>query len=171
MQFKEALLALQANAAFKAWSAANPNNYLAHGFLMQGTQFANEWQIGFYNKSEDRIIVFTVGEDIRMNPPSELFKKDSGVLELVLADIWHDANDALAAAEEYRQEHYREHTPQQTILLVQRLKIGQLWNITFVTDTFSVCNIKLDTKDLTVKSASCESLMGWGTAVKGERKH
>ena len=170
MQFKEALERLRKHPEFVAWEIENPEHYLAHGFLMRGGSFVEEWQIGFYNKKEDRIVVFTIGENVTKNPPSELFKKESGVKPLDIASVSTDAKEALDAAEKYRQEHFKAHVPQQTIVLLQHLQAGQVWNITFITEKFTVVNIKLDTTDLSVKSATCESLMGWGEAVKGERK-
>lgn len=169
MKFSEAYNSLQKDPVFLDWQIDNPEHYMAHGFIMLGGQVVPEWQIGYYNKREDRIIVFTIGDAVTMNPPSEVFKKDSGVRELVLDGVY-DSEEALAAAEKVRKEKYKGHEPIKTIMLLQHLKQGQVWNITFVTQTFSVCNIKLEAETLTVLSDSCDSLLGWGSAVPGERK-
>jgi hypothetical protein len=48
------------------------------------------------------------------------------------------------------------------IILLQNLpEHGQIWNITIVTTTFSVINIKIDSKNGTVIKHSKESLIGW----------
>lgn len=171
MRFKEALEKLQAHDEFRQWKEENPHHYLAHGFTMHDKQVKPGWQIGFYNTKEDRIVVFTIeGEDVTRNPPSELFKKDSGVKELVIEEVTSDIDEALAAAESHRAEKYKGHEPMKTIVLLQHLQRGQLWNISFVTNTFAVCNVKLDSKTLEVLDSSCETLLGWGQAVPGERK-
>jgi hypothetical protein len=170
MQFKESLAKLRADKTFLHWEQENPNHYLAHGFIMYDKHVRPGWQIGLYNRETDRIVVFSVDEHITQNPPSELFKKDSGVKELVIADVHTDADAALAVAEAQRAEKYRGHEPEKTIILLQHLKQGQVWNISFITSTFTVCNFKLDTKTLDVLSSSCESLLGWGEAVPGNRK-
>jgi hypothetical protein len=170
MEFKEALAVLLRSPTFHAWQKENPDHYLAHGFVMHDKTVKQEWQIGFYNRKEDRIVVFAVGEEVTQNPPSEVFKKDSGVKELDVSKVHHDAEAALVAAHEHRQEKYKGHEPVKTIVLLQHLKQGQVWNISFVTNTFSVCNIKLDASSLEVLSSSCESLLGWGQTVPGTRK-
>lgn len=161
MQFTDALKRLREDTAFAQWSNQNKDHYLAHAFFMKDAGIAPEWQIGFYNRPDDRIVVFTLGDEVRMNPPSEVFKKDSGVKELVEKDVLVEFEDALAAAEQHRLENYKAHTPIKTIVLLQKLKVGQVWNISFVTNTFTVCNVKIDTKTKKVLSASCESLLGW----------
>jgi hypothetical protein len=170
MQFKEAHGILLRNPLFMEWQKENPDHFLAHGFIMSGGEVVPEWQIGYYNKREDRIIVFVIGETVTQNPPSELFKKDSGVRELFIDEITTDSDEALAAAEALRATKYKGHEPLKTMILLQHLQRGQLWNVTFVTNTFSVCNIKLDAKTLDILSDSCETLLGWGQAVPGNRK-
>ena len=161
MQFKEALAKLKQDKLFRQWEKENPEHYLAHGFFMHDKQVQEEWQIGFYNKKDDRIVVFTVSDPVTKNPPSELFKRESGVQELLVEDIAVELDEALKLATSHREEKYRGHEPMKTIILLQKLKLGQVWNITFVTSNFTVCNIKLDTKTKAVLSSSCESLLGW----------
>lgn len=170
MQFSQAYELLTHSALFKQWQSENPDHYLAHGFIMFGGDVKPEWQIGYYNRKEDRIIVFTVSDTVTMNPPSEVFKKDSGVKELFIDEINTSSTEALAAAEQLRATKYKGHEPIKTIILLQHLQRGQLWNVTFVTQTFAVCNIKLDAKTLEVLSDSLETLLGWGQAVPGNKK-
>lgn len=161
MLFKEALTKLKQDAVFTAWNQENPDHYLVHGFIMHDKAVHEAWQIGFYNKKEDRIVVFTVEEPIMKNPASELFKKESHVQRLVEKDILFDSDEALVAAEAHRKQEYAKHEPLKTIILLQKLKQGQIWNISFVTKTFSVCNVKIDSKTKKVISSSCENLLGW----------
>ncbi len=170
MQFKQALEILRNSKEFLAWQAENPDHYLAHGFYMDDKQVIGEWQIGFYNRKEDRIVVFTVGNEITRNPPSEVFKKESGVRELHMDEIEADSDTALDVAHMLQKEKYPGNDAAKTIILLQHLAVGQVWNISFITQTYAICNVKVDTKSLEVVSSSCESLMAWGEAVKGERK-
>lgn len=166
MNFKEALKQLEQSEKFQIWQKTNPDHYLAHGFRMFDGSEPQPWQIGFYNKGEDRIIVFTLDKELIQNPPSELFKKESGVSPLEVASITSDINEALEIADNHRKEKYKGNEPVKTIVLLQTLKTGQLWNISFITNTFAVCNIKIDSKSNKIISSACESLLGWGEQVK-----
>ncbi len=170
MQLRDALKKLLESNEYREWHDKNPNHYLAHGFYMDGDEVVGEWQIGFYNKDDNRITTFALGEQITVNPPSELFQKESGVKELIAEAFESDSDEALDIANEHRKANFKGHEPTKTMILLQHLAAGQVWNITFITNKFAVCNVKVDAKTLEVISSSCESLMGWGHAEKGERK-
>lgn len=171
MQFREAFRRLVGSEIFREWRGAHPHNYLAHGFFMDGEGVVREWQIGFYDKDTDRITTFSVADDIMHNPPSELFKKEAAVRELVLEHVASDSDEALDTAHAHRKEKYRGHDPTKTMILLQHLPIGQVWNISFITSTFAICNVKVDAKSGEVLSSSCESLLGLGEAFRGKDKN
>ena len=173
MSFHHALERLQQHEVFQAWREENPDHYLVHGFLMLGPDVKSEWQIGFYHPDADVISAFAVDDEgaVTMNPPSEAFKDTVVIRELDVNHVEHDVDRALADAEEHRAAKYRGHDPARTIVLLQHLERGQVWNITFVTSTFAVCNIKLDAKTHEIVHSSCETLLAWGDAQKGERQH
>lgn len=170
MQLREALKKLLDSKEYREWHDANPDHYLAHGFYMDGDNVVGEWQVGFFNKHDNRITTFTLGNEITINPPSELFQKESGVRELITQAFESDSDEALDVANEHRKEKYKGHEPTKTMILLQHLEAGQVWNISFITNKFAVCNVKVDAKTLEIVSSSCESLLGWGHTVKGERE-
>jgi hypothetical protein len=170
MSFHHALENLQAHDVFQTWREENPNHYLVHGFLMLDPSVKNEWQIGFYHPEADTISAFAVDDEgnVTMNPPSEVFKKEVIIEELDADAVEHDVDRALSDAEDHRAAKYPGHEPARTIILLQHLPQGQVWNITFVTKTFAVCNIKIDAKTHEIVHSSCETLLAWGDVDKGE---
>jgi len=172
MSFHRALEHLTAHETFRAWRDENPDHYLVHGFLMLGPDVKSEWQVGFYHPNADTIAAFAVDEqgNVMANPPSEAFKQDTVIKELQASTVAHDVDRALADAEEHRAAKYPGHEPARTIVLLQHLERGQIWNITFVTKTFAVCNVKLDAATHEVLHSSCETLLAWGDMQKGERQ-
>ena len=171
MEFHAALASLEKNEVFTAWRAKHPKHYLVHGFLMLDPKVKSEWQIGYYGK-DDRIVTFVISDEgsVTVNPPSEIFKKEKKVVELSAALVEIDLAEALEIATHYQQTHYKGHEPGQTMALLQHLERGQVWNITFITKTFAVCNIKIDAATAEVLHASCETLLAWGDAIPGERR-
>lgn len=135
-------------------------SYLAHAFFMDDGH--EEWQIGFVNPSDEEITVFVVSEDsVTKNPPAEALKKPGETInELVLEDVGVLAHDALASAKKHLSENYEGHPLKQSIVLLQNLsEYGQVYNITLVTETFHMLNIKLSSSSGEVVSEKFDHLM------------
>lgn len=160
MSFHKALDRLHKHKTYTEWKKVHPHHYLAHGFQMRGGG-ADHWQIGFYDKDTDRITVFELAEEITAQPPSQIFKETGLVKELNHETVALDEEEAVAIADKYRAVNYPNHNPLRTMILVQHLERGQIWNITFVTNSFAVCNIKIDAATGEVVAASCDSLISW----------
>ncbi|MFT4250327.1 MAG: hypothetical protein ACMXYD_03120 [Candidatus Woesearchaeota archaeon] len=133
--------------------------YLAHAFFMDDGR--DEWQVGFVNPDDESIIVFVVSEDsVTKNPPSEAFKKPEDVIApLRLEEVKVPASQALAAAKKHLSEKYPTHPLKQAILLLQVLDGSQVYNITLVTETFYLLNLKLASSSGEVVSEEFDHLM------------
>lgn len=143
--FKESLKILENSKEFKEWKKENPDTYLSYGFLMPSS--SKDWKIGYYHKKENKITSFNVGEMITTEPESEIFKKDeTEVNKIDLKKIEFDVDKALEIAKKFQEENYKNDVPNKTIIILQNLKIGQIWNITYITLTLKSLNIKLDTE-------------------------
>lgn len=150
MFFLEALAKLKQSKEFKDWVIKNEDSYLSYGFLMP-TQEEEEWQIGFYMPKIDKITTFVVSKNILINPETEVFKNEDKVKEL---DIKKNISykDALDFASTIQKEKYSQHKPIKTIMILQNINIGQVWNITYITNAYKTLNIKLNSKTSAVIS-------------------
>jgi len=144
MEFLDALSELEKSTQFKLWVKKNKKSYLSYGFIMKDPAVKEEWQIGYYNPTTDTVTTFTIGEDIVQNPEAEMFKDDKKVLPLEVKDIKITLKEALKIAEKIQDEKYSAHKPFKKIIILQKLEIGQVWNITYITNTFKSLNIKID---------------------------
>ena len=134
--------------------------YLAHAFFMDDGN--DEWQIGYVDPEDQSIIVFVVSADaVTKNPPAEAFKKPDHVIqELKLENVGISAEDALACAKKNLSEKHSTHPLKQAIVLLQVLpEEGQVYNITLVTETFHMYNIKLDSQSGDIVSEKMDHLM------------
>lgn len=134
--------------------------YLAHAFFMEDGN--DEWQIGYVDPDDESIIVFVVNENsVTKNPPAEAFKEPGKTIsELKLEDVSVSAFDALATAKQLLQNNHPSHPLKQSIILLQVLEdVGQVYNITLVTETFHMYNIKMDTRNGDVVSEKFDHLM------------
>lgn len=134
---------LSQNSKFKEWKSKNQNSYLVH-FFKFGNQ---EWEIGYYNPN-DTITSFVIKKNtIEIIPETKIFKKNKRKLKkLELKKIKVDYEESIEIATKFREKKYKNEKPVEIILILQKLDIGQVYNITFLTQNFNTLNIKIDTE-------------------------
>ncbi|MFH2019984.1 MAG: hypothetical protein ABIJ34_01090 [archaeon] len=143
-EFIEALSILNDSKEFKDWKKENPKSFLTYGFFMVSPDIINEWQIGYFNPDSEMITAFAVSDKVIRNPESEVFKDDSNVLELDLKKIKITLEKARDTFAKLQKEKYSAHIPQREMIILQNLKIGQIYNITCITNTYRTLNAKID---------------------------
>jgi len=137
---------LEDSKIFKEWYQDNENYYLVHAFLMIDPQVKQTWQIGYYGKKRDKIITFDVGDEILQNPESEVFKNSGIVKQLDLKKVKVDYKKAMNIAEKFAKQHYPNYSIGKKIVILQNLD-KQVWNITFISNSFETLNIKINAED------------------------
>ncbi|MGV8150552.1 MAG: hypothetical protein ACP5NV_02380 [Candidatus Woesearchaeota archaeon] len=136
---------------------------LVHFFRMMDSQNSEDCQIGYYSKKSDKIVVFEYDTGVvKALPPEEAFKEKGDIAPLELKKLMISLDDALNKAQEVVKNNYPAHLLSKAIVLLQKLpEYGQLWNITVITHTFQVINIKINAETGDVIKHSMESLLGW----------
>ena len=147
MDFKQALKNLGNNSKFKSWKKQNKDSYFSYAFKIPQEMKADEWQLGFYNKKKDKIATFVVkGSNIEIKPEEDVFKKEGmKVNEVQLSKVKLTFDNALSKASEFQEKNFPKDKSVKTIAIMQNLpEIGNIWNITYVTETFNTLNMKID---------------------------
>ncbi len=166
MILREILKKVENSDEYKQWK--DNNKYLVHFFIMledkaEIDQLNNkEWQVGYYDKTNDMITVFNCGEKITINPESEVFKSETTILPLDLKKISLSPREAVKEALTLAETVYNHKDISQIIILLQHLPIGQIWNITLVTKSYEIINIRINTSTTDVISHSCEPIFKLG---------
>ena len=142
MQLKPAIKRLESSSIFKKFKKSHPDFYLVHAFMMV-EQGLSPWQIGYYSKKKDRIVVFDVGDKIEQSPESEVFKKGGSVKKIDMGKVKVGFDKALEMAEKHVKEKYGGEPVNKRFAILQNLE-RLCWNITFVTAAFNLINMKLD---------------------------
>jgi len=163
MDFKHTLGKVESSIEYKDFIKENPTYYLVHVFTVIDSEHDDVWQIGYYSKETDRIIVFEYNLDaIIVHPPAEALKKDEYIQPLHVEKLTVAKEDASIACKELLKEHYPRELLAKAIFLLQNLpEFGQVWNVTMVTHTFSVINAKIDALTGKVVKHHKENLMNW----------
>ena len=148
MEFDEAYEKLLESSNFQEWHKNNERSYLAHFFaeLDQHLRPLN-WEVGYYNPEKDLITTFAVNEAISIQPEAQVFKEKNTIEKLDVKEVTLSADDALRKGREFQLKQYKQHPPLKGIIILQRLAIGAVWNITFITQSFAALNIKVDARN------------------------
>jgi hypothetical protein len=157
----EAMRRIEKSAAFKQLRSERPQAYLAHAFITRSAEGCGTWQVGFYDREQDRIIVAEVnGEAVALHPPEEVYKEPGRtILPLKEEDVTVPVADAVATMDARMREAYTGELSNKDIILLQNLpEWGAIWNITALTTAFHVINFKIDAKTGKILSESRESL-------------
>jgi hypothetical protein len=134
--------------------------YLVHVFIMHPSPI---WQVGYYSKESDKVIVFDYENDIvTITPEQEAFKEKNFISPLKISEVMVSKEAAMSKVSEVVKTHYGNEDYGKAIVLLQNLpEYGQLWNVTAITNTFNVINVKINASTGDIIKHSKETLMGW----------
>jgi hypothetical protein len=152
MDVHDVVAKVESSPEFHEFKTQHPQHYLVHAFATTGPL-----ELGYYNKESDTITVFK-SEPVAAMPPEDVFKQ-SGVLQrLDLARVKIGLQDALALAEKERLVAYPRHATMKTIAVLQQHDAPE-WNITLVTATLQMINMKFNATTSELLSRSMQSIM------------
>ncbi len=148
LQFKEAVKILEKSKEFDKWKKDNPDTYISYGFFAI-EDIDSDWKIGYYHDKDDKITSFNVGKKITIEPEDEILKKDkkAKVEKLDMDKIKMDLSEAVTIANNLQQEEFATETPRKIIAILQKLNKEQVWNVTFLTQSFNTLNIKIKSEN------------------------
>jgi hypothetical protein len=148
MKVTDAIGKIEESKEYSKWLKENPQAYLAHAFTMKEKEGFESWQVGYYNPGRNMVTVFELDDTVKMMPESEVFKKDeTPVKALDRKQIILDVEQALEAAIALGKDKYPQIRSDKQIIVLQNLDEGQVWNITFISPSMDVLNIKLSSDD------------------------
>jgi len=163
MDFKNVIGIVEESKEFKDFIKKYPHYYLVHVFTIDDAETTGVWQIGYYSKDTDKIVVFENQDDVMfIHPEADALKKEEYIQPLDLKKLTVSKEDAVNIYSDVLKENYSKELPNKTIILLQNLpEFGQVWNITLVTLALSVINIKIDAITGNVLKHTKENMMSW----------
>jgi hypothetical protein len=136
MHPNEIIKDVESSEIFKEFRTAHPSYFLATVFSL-----GSGWNVGYYAKKEDRMVTFTA-LPVVMSPPQEVFRKDA-IAPLDMTKVQVAVDKAEEAAKVLHGTKYNLHPITKTIIQLHQQN-GPEYNITFITTTFNVINIKIN---------------------------
>ena len=126
-------------------------------------------QAGYYNKTKDRMSSISLQDGkLEITDEKEVFKRpETDVKELVLEDIKIEFEKMQELLKSFISENYPKEKLTKEIIILQNTDVKEsthtVWNVTYITDTFKVLNIKLDALEGEVLSHELRSIMEFRT--------
>jgi len=146
-KLKDGLEKLQKVKEFKEFKKKNHNAYLASCVIIVDGKNIGDLQIDYYIPKKHKMATFIIKEKIELKGEDDIFQKEkSKVNELKLEEIKVGLDKMLKLLEDFRKEKYSGDFPNKIIAVLQSLDGKATWNITCLTATLKILNIKLDAK-------------------------
>ena len=164
MELKQAFEKVSKNKEYKDSIKENKSIFFSYALITIESNKTTPWQLGFYNKSTDKITTFVIGKDeIAVQKEEEVFKKPGmEVKPIEIEKAKSKFSEIIKKADKFRNEKYSKETVSKTIAILQNLgEYGMVWNITFVTDSFKTLNMKINPENGEVLHHALESLMNF----------
>ena len=161
MNYTEALNKLEKSKEFTSWKKSHEKAYLVHFFRMLDKANEKIWQIGYYSPKTNLISVFMVNGGLTKNPDEDVFKEQKKlVLPLKLDIVSINDDKAIETAKDILKDNYKGSTVFKTFMILQNIEeIGQVWNVTFVTNEFKTVNVKINSSNCECVSHKIVSLI------------
>jgi len=161
MEFQELVKRVEESEEFKSFIKDKKNVILAHIFVMMDEENKDSYQVGYYNKDDEKMTTFLVKpETITSMQETEILKlPGTEILELKIEEVHLSGQDALDAAQEVKDEEYPGIPVLKTFFIIQNSSIGQVFNITYFTRDLKTINFKLSTMTGELLDHSCASLV------------
>jgi len=167
MIIKQIIKKVEANKLFKSFIKKHPDYFLAHCFAMasQGDK-KFKWELGYYSEKTDKLVVFETEPNVNMRPEEEAFKKEGTIKKLDIKKVKVSITKAMKICDGIIDKKYPNRNITKSIIILQNLE-KQMYNITFVTISFDILNIKIDASTGEVLSDNIQNIMGLGKQLKG----
>ena len=153
MSFKEDVEKIMNSEVFKN---LNKKLYLCSCFAID-----DDWQYDFYDKKDKKITSFKVEDEIRLVvEESKVFQKEQVELEkLDLDHVKIKLEEALLKIEKIKKEKCNEGINKK-IMILQHIKVP-LWNISLLTSSLNILNVKINAVSGEIISEKFESLLSF----------
>lgn len=161
MNIHQAQEFVEESEQFKAFKKDNPDSYLVHGFCTKDKE-QSPWQIGYYSKTTKKITSFLADETVTTLPEDEAFRKEGHVPAINSSTCTTSLDDALSIAEKIKEEEHRAEDITKRIIILQQLDDVLTWNITLITNVFTMLNVRVNAVTGEQISVTKDSILNLG---------
>ena len=147
-KLKKAVKKLQDAQEFKNFKKKNPGAYLVSCIIITDGKKTGDWQVDYYQPKKHKITTFILEDELWLKREDDIFQKEkTGLKELKLNKVKISMDEMLELMEKLRKKKYPGDCPNKIISILQNLDGKTIWNVTSLTSTLKIWNIKLDAEN------------------------
>lgn len=158
-KLKHQLEKLQKYKGFKA------DSYLCSAFIMADFKDLNSqnWQLDFYDTKKDKITSYITEPEVKIvNDETEAFKEEeTKIEELKINNNLLEFKKILEISK--NELNQLKETPNKTIVVLQTFNKKTTWNLSFVTNSFNLINLKIDAISGEILDNKKVELLNWNS--------
>tara|TARA_Y100000310_G_scaffold344775_1_gene459430 strand:- start:13291 stop:13785 length:495 start_codon:yes stop_codon:yes gene_type:complete len=158
-ELKNSIKKIEESKEFKSYKSKFPDSYLTAGFMIYDKLDNAKWQIDFYNPNDKRVTPFELDNGIKIYDSGEVLSKSKQISKLRLTKVKINFEELMKICNKIKKKHGE--TENKTIVILQVLNDKEVWNLTYLTNSFNILNIKVDANKGDVIETKRESLMGF----------
>lgn len=150
---------VESSKEFKDYKKDHKNAYLCSIFMTE-----SQTQLSFYSKKTKLVTSFKIKNNkvLLIGKDEKIFQKEKKDLEeLHLDKIKVDSTKAEELVNNLLKEKYPDETPKKEIIILQIINSKVVWNITKITSTFNIINIKIDASSGDILEDKMESVLNF----------
>ena len=155
MNVRQIVSEAEATGDYLEWKKSNPSAYLTSVFAMFSEDHEKEWLVNYYNPGNSAITSFSVAGK---RNSEEAFKKGESIHELKLAEVKIGEPEAMERAKKELMGKHPGNIAQKTVVVLQKPESVAVWNVTFITSSFKVVNVKVSAAEGEIVSSSASSV-------------
>src|SRR3989338_3606839 len=157
---------IEASPLFQNWKKQQ-DAYLVHFFCMD----EKEVQVGYYDEKTDVIATFVKAEEITQTEDKDIFRQQKKIAPLDMAQVKITLEEAEKKAEAVQKQKYPGDMVSKKIIVLQTLGNIPTYNMTLITMTFKMINIRVDATTGDVLEEKMEPIMDFvQTIEKGNKE-
>jgi hypothetical protein len=146
---------------YKEFIENNPDYNLSNAFIVFEQDNCVDVQIGFYSEKADKVVSFDLIKH-KGSEPEDAMKRSGTIPCFEINDFKIEISEALKICDDLVKEKYSQHTPTKKICILQIIEEILLWNITYVTDTLYMINMRVNANTGKIIKDSANSIMSLG---------
>ena len=166
MDLKQVQKEIEASLLFQNWKKEY-HGYIVHFFCMD----EKEVQVGYYDEKTDSIVTFVKAEEITKTEDKEIFRQEKKIAPLDMHNVKISMKDAEQKAEAIQKQKYPGDMVSKKIMVLQTINNIPTYNMTLITMTFKMINIRVDATTGNVLEERMQPIMDFVQTIEKGKKN
>lgn len=155
---------IEAAQIFQNWKKEH-HVYLVHFFCMD-----EKIQVGYYDEKADSIVTFVKEKEVTHSEDKEIFRQEKKIAPLDMGLVKVTLHEAIQKIEAIQKQKYPGDMVSKKIIVLQTLNNVPTYNITLITMTFKMINVRVDAGTGDVLEEKMQPIMDFVQTIENKKQ-